>query len=131
MHLRYVSKPHNGEPSQAGLIFPSTVNAQNVPSKVFFLLIEPTTDAVPKKRGPKTDVLEALLKRVDGLEAKLKEKNAEGESSKLGESALTEVDDDDDTDAGEPAPKRLATEASKSSDEEGLKIVTDIKPTSR
>ena len=34
-------------------------------------------DAVPKKRGPKTDVLEALLKRVDGLEAKLKEKSAE------------------------------------------------------
>ncbi|KAK7746410.1 hypothetical protein SLS53_002369 [Cytospora paraplurivora] len=32
------------------------------------------SDAVPKKRGPKTDVLEALLKRVDGLEAKLKEK---------------------------------------------------------
>lgn len=31
-------------------------------------------DAVPKKRGPKTDVLEALLKRVDGLEAQLKEK---------------------------------------------------------
>lgn len=34
----------------------------------------PCIDAVPKKRGPKTDVLEALLKRVDGLEAKLKEK---------------------------------------------------------
>jgi hypothetical protein len=34
-------------------------------------------DAVPKKRGPKTDVLEALLKRVDGLEKRLKteEKN--------------------------------------------------------
>ncbi|KAK3392119.1 fungal-specific transcription factor domain-containing protein [Sordaria brevicollis] len=31
-------------------------------------------DAVPKKRGPKTDVLEALLRRVDGLEARLKEK---------------------------------------------------------
>lgn len=30
-------------------------------------------DAVPKKRGPKTDVLEALLKRVDGLERRLKE----------------------------------------------------------
>lgn len=28
---------------------------------------------MPKKRGPKTDVLEALLKRVDGLEQKLKE----------------------------------------------------------
>lgn len=31
------------------------------------------TDAVPKKRGPKTDVLEALLKRVDGLEKRLKD----------------------------------------------------------
>jgi len=37
-------------------------------------------DAVPKKRGPKTDVLEALLKRVDGLEAKLKEKGTEPET---------------------------------------------------
>lgn len=35
-----------------------------------------STDAVPKKRGPKTDVLEALLKRVDGLEKRLQdEKN--------------------------------------------------------
>ncbi|ORY65082.1 fungal-specific transcription factor domain-containing protein [Pseudomassariella vexata] len=33
-------------------------------------------DAVPKKRGPKTDVLEALLKRVDGLEARLKDKKS-------------------------------------------------------
>ncbi|KAK4199387.1 fungal-specific transcription factor domain-containing protein [Triangularia verruculosa] len=38
-------------------------------------------DAVPKKRGPKTDVLEALLKRVDGLEARLKEKKADPEAS--------------------------------------------------
>ncbi|KAK2753912.1 hypothetical protein FQN54_007271 [Arachnomyces sp. PD_36] len=30
-------------------------------------------DAIPKKRGPKTDVLEALLKRVDGLEKRLQE----------------------------------------------------------
>ncbi|KAK1760621.1 nitrogen assimilation transcription factor nit-4 [Echria macrotheca] len=37
-------------------------------------------DAVPKKRGPKTDVLEALLKRVDGLEARLKEKKSEPET---------------------------------------------------
>ncbi|KAK2778856.1 hypothetical protein FQN52_002671 [Onygenales sp. PD_12] len=29
--------------------------------------------AIPKKRGPKTDVLEALLKRVDGLEKRLQE----------------------------------------------------------
>ncbi|KAH7125179.1 fungal-specific transcription factor domain-containing protein [Dendryphion nanum] len=34
-------------------------------------------DAVPKKRGPKTDVLEALLKRVDGLEKRL---HSEGKS---------------------------------------------------
>lgn len=33
------------------------------------------TDAQPKKRGPKTDVLEALLKRVNGLEKRLKEEN--------------------------------------------------------
>ncbi|KAL2816107.1 type I 3-dehydroquinase-domain-containing protein [Aspergillus granulosus] len=33
-------------------------------------------DAVPKKRGPKTDVLEALLKRVDGLEKRLQDENS-------------------------------------------------------
>lgn len=50
------------------------------------------TDAVPKKRGPKTDVLEALLKRVDGLERRLKDEkkshspNNEGESISLEES---------------------------------------------
>lgn len=32
-----------------------------------------TVDAIPKKRGPKTDVLEALLKRVNGLEKRLKD----------------------------------------------------------
>jgi len=37
---------------------------------------------VPKKRGPKTDVLEALLKRVDGLERRLKdEKKSSSESN--------------------------------------------------
>lgn len=39
-------------------------------------------DAVPKKRGPKTDVLEALLKRVDGLEKRLV---SEGKSDDLTE----------------------------------------------
>ena len=44
------------------------------------------SDAVPKKRGPKTDVLEALLKRVNGLEERLKdEKKAESESVDSGE----------------------------------------------
>lgn len=31
------------------------------------------TDAIPKKRGPKTDMLEALLKRVDGLERRFQD----------------------------------------------------------
>jgi len=35
--------------------------------------VDECVDAVPKKRGPKTDVLEALLKRVDGLEKRLKD----------------------------------------------------------
>ncbi|KEY70374.1 hypothetical protein S7711_08960 [Stachybotrys chartarum IBT 7711] len=75
-------------------------------------------DAVPKKRGPKTDVLEALLKRVDGLEAKLKEKNAEelgsptvasaSASASASEITLSRVDDGaEDTD--EPKAKRCAT----------------------
>ncbi|KAF2690826.1 hypothetical protein K458DRAFT_412174 [Lentithecium fluviatile CBS 122367] len=50
-------------------------------------------DAVPKKRGPKTDVLEALLKRVDGLEKRL---HTEGKS------------DDQDEEAG-PSPTQEAT----------------------
>lgn len=37
----------------------------------------PPPDAVPKKRGPKTDVLEALLKRVDGLEKRLHSEKSE------------------------------------------------------
>ncbi|KAM4065972.1 fungal specific transcription factor [Hirsutella rhossiliensis] len=48
-------------------------------------------DAIPKKRGPKTDVLEALLKRVDGLEAKLKDKNLDDSSSKTSDQASDEA----------------------------------------
>ncbi len=32
---------------------------------------------MPKKGGPKTDVLEALLKRVDGLEQQLKDQKSQ------------------------------------------------------
>ena len=46
------------------------------------------TDAVPKKRGPKTDVLEALLKRVNGLEERLKdEKKTDLEGLEGGEAS--------------------------------------------
>lgn len=41
---------------------------------------------MPKKRGPKTDVLEALLKRVDGLEKRLV---SEGKSDDPSEAATT------------------------------------------
>ncbi|KAK3359039.1 fungal-specific transcription factor domain-containing protein [Lasiosphaeria hispida] len=67
-------------------------------------------DAVPKKRGPKTDVLEALLKRVDGLEARLKEKKTEPETP-TSESATTNIED-------EPMPAAPGSHASSS----------DIKP---
>lgn len=53
-------------------------------------------DAVPKKRGPKTDVLEALLKRVDGLERRLKdEKKSNSSHSPSGENGLEDSLNDD------------------------------------
>ncbi|GFP56422.1 hypothetical protein TASIC1_0006059200 [Trichoderma asperellum] len=75
--------------------------------------------AVPKKRGPKTDVLEALLKRVDGLEAKLKEKNAESEQPSSSSVSTTQDPpaagsstkrQPAERDAIEPVAKRRATE---------------------
>lgn len=68
---------------------------------------------MPKKRGPKTDVLEALLKRVDGLEAQLKEKKTEeGGSSADGASddAQPKAEEADSTDVQEPPAKRRAGE---------------------
>lgn len=51
-------------------------------------------DAVPKKRGPKTDVLEALLKRVDGLERRLKdEKKSNSSHSPNGENGQSGVEE--------------------------------------
>lgn len=51
------------------------------------------SDAVPKKRGPKTDVLEALLKRVDGLEARLKHEKKSGSESNPDEGQSASPDD--------------------------------------
>ncbi|KAM0668417.1 hypothetical protein ACQRIU_001979 [Beauveria bassiana] len=68
-------------------------------------------DAVPKKRGPKTDVLEALLKRVDGLEAKLKEKNAEDGTDTGAESSevqSAEIEEAGCSETHEPPSKRIA-----------------------
>jgi hypothetical protein len=48
-------------------------------------MTDKVVDAVPKKRGPKTDVLEALLKRVDGLERRLKdEKKSHSQNGDVG-----------------------------------------------
>jgi hypothetical protein len=69
-------------------------------------------DAVPKKRGPKTDVLDALLKRVDGLEAKLKEKSSDqiSPTTPTVESHPLAVEASS-SDVTEPSAKRLAMEA--------------------
>jgi hypothetical protein len=61
-------------------------------------------DAIPKKRGPKTDVLEALLKRVDGLERRLKEENkAHSSCSPSNEGGLGGLEEG----LNENLPKRL------------------------
>ncbi|KAI0813320.1 fungal-specific transcription factor domain-containing protein [Xylaria sp. FL0064] len=88
-------------------------------------------DAVPKKRGPKTDVLEALLKRVDGLEAQLKDqKKTLGSSPTTEEPPCTKTETSDNNteapipDSGppappatsEPRPKRAAIDTSRTSD---------------
>lgn len=67
-------------------------------------------DAVPKKRGPKTDVLEALLKRVDGLEKRL---HSEGKSDELVEelsSAIHDVAEDSKAASASPNNTRPAVE---------------------
>ncbi|KAI0881834.1 uncharacterized protein GGS22DRAFT_57417 [Annulohypoxylon maeteangense] len=50
-------------------------------------------DAVPKKRGPKTDVLEALLKRVDGLEAQLKDRRQSDASTTNGQAQHISIEE--------------------------------------
>ncbi|KAF2467100.1 uncharacterized protein BDR25DRAFT_73218 [Lindgomyces ingoldianus] len=57
-------------------------------------------DAVPKKRGPKTDVLEALLKRVDGLEKRL---HSEGKSDSLPDADLSSASQDTGSDTNKSA----------------------------
>lgn len=70
-------------------------------------------DAVPKKRGPKTDVLDALLKRVDGLEAKLREKNSE-QTSPTGDHGDPKMLENARQGTEEPAAKRLAADSNTS-----------------
>ncbi|KAI1081048.1 fungal-specific transcription factor domain-containing protein [Whalleya microplaca] len=85
-------------------------------------------DAVPKKRGPKTDVLEALLKRVDGLEAQLKDQKRPGDISPSTEEPPPTAADDTACSTGstqttttssatsEPKPKRPALDTARAID---------------
>ncbi|KAI8954206.1 fungal-specific transcription factor domain-containing protein [Xylaria longipes] len=87
-------------------------------------------DAVPKKRGPKTDVLEALLKRVDGLEAQLKDQKKTLGSPTTEEPLSAKLDASDNnleapasgstppapTATSEPKPKRATLDTSRSSE---------------
>ena len=73
-------------------------------------LISTFADAVPKKRGPKTDVLEALLKRVDGLEKRLKDEKQPGDISPKEEAPMElPLYGDDERDPGTPVPPSLPT----------------------
>ena len=87
-------------------------------------------DAVPKKRGPKTDVLEALLKRVDGLEAKLREKNASASpttptspSARGGSPPTGPAHGDSDSDR---QPKRLAIDTNRGAEANDTALFSPI-----
>jgi hypothetical protein len=84
-------------------------------------------DAVPKKRGPKTDVLEALLKRVDGLEAKLKEKNAESPTTPTTPGMKDDTAAESSQD-GERSAKRLALDTKALEDGNDTAIFSPVAP---
>lgn len=87
-------------------------------------------DAVPKKRGPKTDVLEALLKRVDGLERKLRDEkksnspNNDGSASGSGSGGGEAESPHDDT---KPKRPHLETTISNIADESAVYSPTPIR----
>ncbi|XPT00550.1 3-dehydroquinate dehydratase [Ascochyta lentis] len=86
-------------------------------------------DAVPKKRGPKTDVLEALLKRVDGLEKRL---HSEGKSDELVEELSSAIHDAaEDSKANKASPNtRPAVEVATSHGNANLanQLMSPIEP---
>lgn len=79
-------------------------------------------DAVPKKRGPKTDVLEALLKRVDGLERRLKDEKKSSSDSNEGGSAGDKESPNSDT-----KPKRPQLETANIPNESAVYSPTPIR----
>jgi hypothetical protein len=62
---------------------------------------------VPKKRGPKTDVLEALLKRVDGLEKRLHTEGKSDDLDDLDPSATQNANNDSNGPITSPSQSRV------------------------
>ncbi|PHH55559.1 hypothetical protein CFIMG_001373RA [Ceratocystis fimbriata CBS 114723] len=98
-------------------------------------------DAIPKKRGPKTDVIESLLKRVGGLEERLREKTAKepssGVSDKKSVDGCASLSDAEEAPARAPAvsnenefrpSKRRATASSNA--DEGIETTPSFSPSS-
>ena len=85
-------------------------------------------DAVPKKRGPKTDVLEALLKRVDGLEKRL---HSEGKSDELVEelsSALHDAADNSKATKASPTQPTVDTALNHANANNTNQLMSPIEP---
>lgn len=62
---------------------------------------------MPKKRGPKTDVLEALLKRVDGLEKRLHTEGKSDDLSDFDPSTTQDANNDSNGSNASPSQARL------------------------
>lgn len=82
-------------------------------------------DAVPKKRGPKTDVLEALLKRVDGLERKLRDEKKSNSPNNDGSGSGGGEEESPKDDVKQKRP-HLETPASNIADESAVYSPTSI-----
>ncbi|KAH9900227.1 fungal-specific transcription factor domain-containing protein [Xylariomycetidae sp. FL2044] len=82
-------------------------------------------DAVPKKRGPKTDVLEALLKRVDGLEAQLKDQKKPDLSSPTAEEPLSAAAEDTISNAESSTTNATTVSANASSEPKAKRPALD------
>lgn len=78
------------------------------------------SDAIPKKRGPKTDMLEALLKRVDGLERRLQDEinpaaSASSSAKKLSDDQQQPLLPADDASASSRVSRAAALDSSSAS----------------
>ncbi|KAI8624850.1 hypothetical protein F5Y19DRAFT_284456 [Xylariaceae sp. FL1651] len=83
-------------------------------------------DAVPKKRGPKTDVLEALLKRVDGLEAQLRDQKKPSDASPTAEEVLLTKAEEADAGAEPPSSDSAPPASTATSEPKSKRMALEI-----